>query len=80
MKKSELRQIIREELDNVLMEKADLKQMLRKFFQVAPGITVKDLMKFYNRVNEKMAERVSRLIQDGEYAEARKIINKVLSK
>ena len=65
--------------NEAIMEKANLKQMFRKFFKVAPGISVKDLFKFYARVNNRVAEKVSRLIQDGNYAEARRIINKVLS-
>lgn len=54
--------------------------LTEKFFDVAPGITVIDLFKFYNKVNNCVAEKVSRLIQDGKIKEACEIINQVLKR
>lgn len=50
-------------------------------FDVAPGISLKDIAAFYAKVehgHDNLARKVSRLIQDGKYEEAKKIIEKVL--
>jgi len=52
-------------------------------FDVAPGISLKDIARFYNRVehkNESLARKVSRLIQDRKFKEAKEIIDKVLKR
>jgi len=51
-----------------------------KFFDVIPGVSLKDVFRFYNKVDDREAERVSALIHKGRFKEAREAIDKVLKR